>query len=351
MRGVELRERAADLGSEDPLEGLGQRVDDDNLAPALPGARGDLRAGPAGADHGDPAARLHRLPQRQRVVETPEVQHSRQVGAGDGQSAHLRAGGQHQPVESEPTAPGERDCPGCEIDTRRRGAEQHVDLVGRVEAVGVDPGRRRLVAPGEHALGERRPLVRQVPFGADEPDGPVPSLRPGALRGLGAGQARSDDDQPVRQRSPPGRAEPGFFQRNAATASLSSSGSVWRSDARGIPIRRPSFVLVTAVVPRAEHRRAEPGDARLWCVLHVEADGERSHPPLASHRSELCSNRRQRQGCMQDRTIDHLRVDVGSFETSRRRTRRHDYVPSPPSVGSSSRRSMTTTGNWRSVLA
>src|SRR3712207_3392397 len=61
----------------------------------------------------------------------------------------------------------------------------------------VDEGAVAAGAAEQVLLGQRRPLVGPLGFGADEHDRPVEPLLPQRLGGLGAGQSGTDDDERV----------------------------------------------------------------------------------------------------------------------------------------------------------
>ena len=107
------------------------------------------------------------------------------------------AGRQHGGGERDAFATVELDLV-CGAVERFHGATgEQLDVVARVEVVVVHAGRLGGGLAAQHGLGERRALVRRCRLVADENHSTVEAVRAGALGRLGAGQARSDDDQAV----------------------------------------------------------------------------------------------------------------------------------------------------------
>ena len=190
---VQVREHLAELGAQRAPQRPGLRLHDRDLAAVLArGGRG-LQADPAGPGDDDLAAAAQRGGQPLRVPHRAQVPDAVEIGPGDVQPPRRGAGGDQQPVVGHGLAALQGDPVARPVDRRHGRAAPQVDVVLGVPAVGEREYRFPAVLAQQVPLGQRRPLVRVLVFRADEHDRALEALLPEGFRGLGAGQARSDD--------------------------------------------------------------------------------------------------------------------------------------------------------------
>jgi hypothetical protein len=157
-----------------------QGFDDRDVKTTCAGRRRDLRADEAGSDDDGPGAVVERAADRVCVVHPAQDVHTSQM-AGARQFPRRRTGRDHQCVVMD-VRPARAHDTGAEVEPRRRGVQQHLHAVVVGEflttAEGNGPGR---AVRREELLGQRRPVVGQVGFGADQGD---PAVKTGLARAL-----------------------------------------------------------------------------------------------------------------------------------------------------------------------
>jgi hypothetical protein len=135
------------------------------------GARGDLHADVAGADHDEPPVLPERVAKDERLVERAQQMDVGTVGSRDGERLRARPGGDEELAVARGPSVFQPDGLRGPVDVRDSGALVQVDAVLRVEvvelAVGVVDGD---LIGGQVVLRERRAVVRRVVLAAEEGD-------------------------------------------------------------------------------------------------------------------------------------------------------------------------------------
>ncbi len=165
---------------------------------------GDLAATPAGrcsnlqpdeATTDDQQVRPRPQERRQRggIIERAQPEEFGLVGTGHVQTAQVAAGGDQQRLVGDaalgmlqPT--GDHHLARSGVDAIDRGHDA-VDRFGVSVGGQAQHARRRALLAGEHALGQRRALVRRVRLGSDHDDRPLPAELAQGLGGAAADMA------------------------------------------------------------------------------------------------------------------------------------------------------------------
>jgi hypothetical protein len=172
-----------------------QGLDHGDFEPQLPRGRCNLRTDEARTDDGNPRIGLERGPDRQRVV-----QGSQRMDAVDlrliVKLAHVATRRDHQPIEGNHVAAFEPHL--TRVGVERDGAlTQHEIDIQVVVAPSTKCESVLLPLAAEHLLGERRPVVRQVLFVANQDEMPFERGAPDELRGTQPGKGSADDGNPI----------------------------------------------------------------------------------------------------------------------------------------------------------
>ena len=207
---MELREEPAESRADDALERGGGLLDDGDRGTEAARGRGHLAADPARADDHEPAAVADHGAQGVGVGDRPQDAHRLPFGAVDRGPARHRAGGDQQPVVRELLAAWERDVVRRGVERGRARRRAQLDVIGRVEALGVDLGVGGAAVARQVALRERRSLVGPPRLLGDQDDAPLEALLAQRRGGLGAGQAAADDHERLAVRH-------GFLQSGTGT--------------------------------------------------------------------------------------------------------------------------------------
>jgi len=150
--------------------------------PACPDDRHPLRGGESG---------LHRFAVRQPT----QVQHPQQVVAGHGEASGSRTGGQRQFVVANRLTALDGHLVGSPVDGGDSGVQPQVHVVLGVPPLRVDVDLLQLGFALQVVLGQRGPVVGAFVFFPEEDDPAVERLLAERFGGLGASQARPDDDK------------------------------------------------------------------------------------------------------------------------------------------------------------
>ena len=187
---VEVRHfRHGDPGQQ-PVHGL----DHDRLRAQLQGDRSGFQTDIATANDGDLLARCEIGFQRVDIGDRAQIAHAVQIGAGNGQGAHARAGGDHQLRIAFFAAILKADgFAGAINGAGATGQAQFDRLLG--------PGFRRLQPQtalvdlaGQIGLGQRRTLIGRVWLVAGEEDTALKAIAPQRGGALPSGLARTQND-------------------------------------------------------------------------------------------------------------------------------------------------------------
>ncbi len=189
--GVQVAEDPTDPIAEHPLQRHRRRVHEDDACAHLAGGRRHLGADPAASDHRDAAGAPDGVAQSGSVGDGSEVVDAVEVGAGKREPPWGRAGGEDRGVEVDARAAGQLDAANAEVEVLGVVVDQF-DVVGGVEADGMDVRGVRVLLAAQHRLGQRRALVGCAGFVADEDDATVEAGLACRLGCLGAGEAGPD---------------------------------------------------------------------------------------------------------------------------------------------------------------
>ena len=186
---IAVREEAADLRPENPLERHARQVDDRHVDPELGRRRGNLGADETRSDDREPAAGNELGTQSPRFVECPkDMDATPAEGCGPPGPG---SGRENERVPHEVAASRARE-PAHRVDPLHPDPELEVDL--EIGPDGRPLEEEFLAGAREELLRESRPLVGWVWLFADECDRSVEALRAERLRAAAAREAGADDD-------------------------------------------------------------------------------------------------------------------------------------------------------------
>ena len=184
----------------DPVHHALQRFDHDDCAAELAQARGDLEADVAAADD-------HRLRAGQdggldpiRIGKRAQIQRPAQIDARHAQPPRPSAGAERERVVAEPGAVCTDHRPLLTQDASHARAEAQIDIVLLVVGLGPEPGPLERHLAAQVPLGQRRPLIRQVRFLAEQGNLAGEAQLAQAHGDLRAGLPGADDDHALRHR-------------------------------------------------------------------------------------------------------------------------------------------------------
>ena len=182
---------------QDRRHGAAHRPDDldhADFGAELGGGRGDLEPDEARADHHHLEACGDARAQRRRVGDVAERVDPGQVDARNVEPSLASAGRQDQMAVADRPAVRERHPMRRPVDPDRPDAETQVDAAVAVEGLGPERQAVQLHLALQERLGERRPLIRQLPLVGQKDDFAVIAVVAQAGRGLHAGVPGADDD-------------------------------------------------------------------------------------------------------------------------------------------------------------
>ena len=191
---VEGREGAGDLRSQDAEQGQVQGFQDGDVGTRAAGRRGYLQADPSAADDHQSTPDMQPGPDQVGVLDGAQVGDGRAAVVGHRQVARSRPGDQQQLVVALGGAAGGHRA-GGRVDGGDPGTQSKVDVVRVVPLGRLNEGGLEAVVAHQVSLGERRPLVGQVGFGAVEHEVSVEAALPQLLHGLAGSQAPAGDHE------------------------------------------------------------------------------------------------------------------------------------------------------------
>ena len=164
---------------------------------------GDFEPDVAGSDNEQSHPVREFAPDGFDVVDRPQVVDPGELRAGNGQPARFTAGREQQMrvIEHLPAAQG--DPPACRIERFDPRAETQIDLATLEKLRGLEVQAVAVDLPGEETLRQRRALIRQVRFGADQADAAPVSRLTCRLCCLGCGLSAAGYDEMLTHESFP----------------------------------------------------------------------------------------------------------------------------------------------------
>ncbi len=130
------------------------------------------------------------------VGDGAQRQHAAERPAFDGEHARPRAGGEDRVIERDGSAAGQSRLALCKIKRLDALAHHQLDVGAAIKCLGAQdlrPGFRIL----DECLGQRRLVIGQFGFVADQRDPAVEAFLAQTGRRLDAGVSRSDDDDAI----------------------------------------------------------------------------------------------------------------------------------------------------------
>ena len=184
-----------EFGTEHLFERSRVGRDDLDAQSALDQGSRDLKADEARPNHHRDLASLGMLDDRAAVVERPEREDMRLVGARDRQADRLGAGGQQQLVEVEAAPVSQPNASLARIQGGDRRVEFQADAPPFIEARGFEEDPRLRSLAGEEILGEVRSVDGRLGIGRKDRHLAAEPLAAQPLCGREAGSTTSDDDE------------------------------------------------------------------------------------------------------------------------------------------------------------
>ena len=171
---------------------LRERLDDGDVETEPARGRRHLQAEETAADDDDPGRAREGRPQRRHVRMVAEHVHAGQLVPGR-QPPRPRPGRDDQPVEAERVPVAQVHGPAVGVEGARLAAHQpdaELSVMGGL----AEPGPLGIPRPGQHLLGQRRPVVRELGLGADHGERPGVPLRAQGLNRGQPGRPAPDDE-------------------------------------------------------------------------------------------------------------------------------------------------------------
>ena len=194
MLEVQVAVDGTDLRPQGRLEGQSFAHDHGHPDVELSQRGRDLGRDPATADDGHLPCREGRGPDGVGIVEGPEAEDARQVGAGHGQRPRLGARRQQQSPEAEAAPVIGADLASPEVQVGGSSPGQDLDPVEGPGIGRLDPDVATVLRPAQVVLGERRPLVGHLGLLGQHDDAPVEALLAQVDRRARRAEARPHDD-------------------------------------------------------------------------------------------------------------------------------------------------------------
>src|SRR5882762_5444974 len=211
---VQIRVDLTDRGTESAPQRDLRDLEHGDFAAERAGARGNLGTDKPGPDHHDLRCGDEMLTKRQGVIESAEVEHTRQIRPGDIQGSWDPSGGDKKLVVRKASAAGQLDRTRAWINRDRPEAELKLYILVRVPRGWAQPSPLRRFLAAEHVFGQRGAGVRRVVLVAHDDHASVEAL--GTQR-----RCCSRARKPATQQD-----ERGLGQRTVSMRRTTSGGSV-----------------------------------------------------------------------------------------------------------------------------
>src|SRR5882757_7906208 len=174
---VQIRVDLPNRGTERARQRDLRNLEHGDLAAESAGTRSNLSTDKSGSDHDDLSSRAEMLTKRQGIIESAEVEHTRQLPPGDIQGTRPPSGGDKKFVVGEASTAGQFDPMRPWIDCDRPDAEVKLDILARVPRRLTQPSLLRRFLASEYVFGQWWAGVRRVLLVAHDDHTSIEALR------------------------------------------------------------------------------------------------------------------------------------------------------------------------------